>query len=360
MPFEIVQNDIVNMHVDAIVNTANPDPVIGSGVDYAIHQKAGPELLAARQQIGSIALGDAAITPGFRLAAKYVIHTVGPVWVDGKHQEEQLLSSCYQKSLALAKSYQCGSVAIPLLATGNYGFPKPFALQIAVCEISTFLLENELQIYLVVFDKAAFALSEKLFKSVSSYIDDNYVRSKTLDEYGEASLLDSHIAPRRRRDRLKQRLSGAVERTVEQSLTTQSAGHPGMLAGAACPTPAEDWGQLLKDLDAGFSETLLQLIDRTGKTDAEIYKKANVDRKLFSKIRNNPNYKPSKTTALAFAFALELDVNETRDFIRRAGFALSHSSKFDVIVEYFLVHQNYNVFELNEVLFAFDQPLIGT
>ena len=133
-----------------------------------------------------------------------------------------------------------------------------------------------------------------------------------------------------------------------------------MLAGAACPTPAEDWGQLLKDLDAGFSETLLQLIDRTGKTDAEIYKKANVDRKLFSKIRNNPNYKPSKTTALAFAFALELDVNETRDFIRRAGFALSHSSKFDVIVEYFLVHQNYNVFELNEVLFAFDQPLICT
>lgn len=337
MPFEIVRNDIVNMQVDAVVNTANPNPVIGAGVDSGIHKKAGHELLVARQKIGCIDFGDAAITPGFDLDARYVIHTVGPVWKDGSHREEQILSSCYRNSLTLAKEHGCESIAFPLIATGNYGFPKPLALQIAVREISTFLLENEMQVYLVVFGKKAFALSEKLFKSVSSYIDENYIRSKTLDEYGTESMYGSRLVTRRIR---------------EQECSDMSV-------GAAIPIDSDDWGQLLKDLDAGFSETLLQLIDRTGKKDSEIYKKANVDRKLFSKIRNNMDYRPSKTTALAFAFALELDVDETKDFISRAGFALSHSSKFDVIVEYFLVNRNYNVFELNEVLFAFDQPLIG-
>ena len=337
MPFEIVRNDIVNMQVDVVVNTANPNPVIGSGVDSGIHKKAGHELLVARRKIGCIDFGDAAITPGFDLDARYVIHTVGPVWKDGSHREEQILSSCYRNSLTLAKEHGCESIAFPLIATGNYGFPKPLALQIAVREISTFLLENEMQVYLVVFGKEAFALSEKLFKSVSSYIDENYIRSKTLDEYGTESMYGSRLVTRRIR---------------EQECSDMSV-------GAAIPIDSDDWGQLLKDLDAGFSETLLQLIDRTGKKDSEIYKKANVDRKLFSKIRNNMDYRPSKTTALAFAFALELDVDETKDFIGRAGFALSHSSKFDVIVEYFLVNGNYNVFELNEVLFAFDQPLIG-
>lgn len=355
MPFEIVRNDIVNMQVDAVVNTANPNPVIGSGVDSGIHKKAGHELLIARQKIGCIDFGDAVITSGFNLDAKYVIHTVGPVWEDGNHGEDQILSSCYRKSLELAKEYECESIAFPLIATGNYRFPEPLALQIAVREISTFLLENEMQIYLVVFGKEAFALSEKLFKSVSSYIDENYICSKTIDEYGMESVYGSRLETRRVRERLKQsnRIHGDIcpSQALEECLE--------MSVGVAVPMDSDDWGQLLKDLDAGFSETLLQLIDRTGKKDSEIYKKANVDRKLFSKIRNNMDYKPSKTTALAFAFALELDVNETKDFIGRAGFALSHSSKFDVIVEYFLVNRNYNVFELNEVLFAFDQPLIG-
>ena len=355
MPFEIVRNDITNMQVDAVVNTANPNPVIGSGVDSGIHKKAGRELLSARQKIGRIEFGDAVITPGFALEAKYVIHTVGPIWEDGNHGEEKILSSCYRKSLALAKEHQCESVAFPLIATGNYGFPKPLALQIAVREISTFLLENEMQIYLVVFGKEAFALSEKLFQSVNSYIDETYIRSKTLDEYGAESVYGSRPETRRIRERLKRgkrihediRPSKALEECLE------------MPASAAAPMASDDWGQLLESLDAGFSETLLQLIDRTGKKDSEIYKKANVDRKLFSKIRNNMDYKPSKTTALAFAFALELDINETKDFIGLAGYALSHSSKFDVIVEYFLLNRNYDIYELNEVLFAFDQPLIG-
>ena len=355
MPFEIVRNDIVNMQVDAVVNTANPNPVIGSGVDSGIHKKAGYELLTARQKIGCIDFGDVAITPGFGLDAKYVIHTVGPIWVDGNHGEEKILSSCYRKSLALAKEQGCESIAFPLIATGNYGFPKPLALQIAVREISSFLLENEMQIYLVVFGKEAFALSEKLFRSVSSYIDENYIRSKTLDEYGPENTYAARFERRRIRERRKQSDRIREDMYPSQALEECLA----MPAMAPAPMDSDDWGQLLKDLDAGFSETLLKLIDRSGKKDSEIYKKANVDRKLFSKIRNNMDYKPSKTTALAFAFALELDVDETKDFIGRAGFALSHSSKFDVIVEYFLVNRNYNVFELNEVLFAFDQPLIG-
>lgn len=349
MPFEIVRNDIVNMQTDAVVNSANPDPAVGSGVDSVIHSKAGHKLLLARQKIGPIGFGDAAITKGYGLNARYVIHTVGPVWTDGKQQEEQILSSCYRKSLELAKKYKCESVAFPLIATGNYGFPKALALQIAVREISRFLLENEMQIYLVVFDKGAFELSEKLFKSVSSYIDENYVSSRTVSKYGA----------RPKTMRVPDRIKPAANIQKNILPITTFAEHHDVLATAAMPMVAEDWGSLLKNLDAGFSETLLKLIDRTGKKDSEIYKKANVDRKLFSKIRNNMDYKPSKTTALAFAFALELDIEEAKDFIGRAGFALSHSSKFDVIVEYFLVNGNYDVFELNEVLFAFDQPLIG-
>ena len=347
MPFEIVRNDIVNMQVDAVVNTANPNPVIGSGVDNAIHQKAGHGLLAARQEIGSIDFGDAVITPGFDLDAKYVIHTVGPVWDDGNHGEGELLASCYRKSLALAKAHGCESIAFPLIATGNYGFPKPLALQVAIREISAFLLDHEMYIYLVVFDKEAFALSEKLFQSVSSYIDAHYVQAKMLEEYETGR-------PRRDAAKYSRKLS-APEYAPEPLCEYQSL----MICESSLPMDADEWDMVLKDLDAGFSETLLTLIDRTGKKDSEIYKKANVDRKLFSKIRNNPDYKPSKTTALAFAFALELNLDETKDFIARAGFALSHSSKFDVIVEYFLVNKNYNVIELNEVLFTFDQPLIG-
>ena len=293
MPFEIVRNDIVNMQVDAVVNTANPDPVVGSGVDAGIHKKAGHKLLVARQEIGSIDFGEAVITPGFDLDAKYVIHTVGPVWEDGNHREENILSSCYRKSLALAKTHKCESIAFPLIATGNYGFPKPLALQIAVREISTFLLENEMQVYLVVFGKEAFALSEKLFKSVSSYIDENYIRSKTFDDYGSEITYESRLENRRIRDKLKQ-----SNKIFRESCSQQKADECiDISAESGAPTADEDWKNLLDGLDEGFSRTLLHLIDRTGKKDSEIYKKANVDRKLFSKIRNNMDYKPSKTTA---------------------------------------------------------------
>lgn len=329
MPFEIVRNDIVNMKVDAIVNTANPRPIIGAGTDKAVHDKAGARLLLARKEIGNIAVGEAAITPAFDLNARYVIHTAGPIWRDGKSSEEALLASCFKNSLRLAKEKECESIAFPLISTGSYGFPKPLALQIAVREISSFLMENEMQVYLVVFEKQSFELSEKLFKSVSSYIDENYVSDKMSLEYGTSKL--------RRFDYEEMLL-----RESSYEITSKIPNLDGML----------------NNLDKGFSETLLDLIDRTGKKDSEIYKRANVDRKLFSKIRNNADYRPSKATALAFAIALELDLDETSDLLSRAGYALSQSSKFDVIVKYFIENKKYDIFELNSVLFEFDQPLI--
>lgn len=345
MPFEIVRNDIVNMKVDAIVNTASPLPGIGYGVDAAIHAKAGPELLEARKAIGAIPVGGAAITPGFALDARWVIHAVGPVWQGGSHGEEALLRSCYDTALHLAEKAGCESVAFPLLCAGNHGFPKALALQTAVSAFSSFLMDHDMYISLVVFGGESLALSEKLFRSVQQYIDDTYTQDKKLEEYGISDKRSIREAELEQTLRAQRRMRRLREDTCAYA--------------APASAPRQPLEELLRKTDAGFSETLLQLIDRSGKTDAEVYKRANVDRKLFSKIRNHPDYRPSKPTALAFALALELDLEETKDLIGRAGYALSHSSRFDIIVEYFILEKNYDLFELNQVLFQFDQPMIG-
>ena len=337
MPFEIVRNDITNMHVDAIVNTANPRPVIGAGTDSRIHEVAGPKLLEARKLIGSIEVGHAAITPAFDLNATYVIHTVGPVWLDGTHDEEMLLRSCYENSLNLAVQHGCQSVAFPLISTGNYGFPKDKALQIAISVFSTFLLEHEVQIYLVVFNRDSFKLSEKLFQSVASYIDENYAG---VVSYGATAR--RNLRPSRRRE-MEICEAGTVLEERE----------------ACAPIKALSLEDMLKGADAGFTETLLKLIDKTGKKDSEIYKKALLSKQHFSKIRNNPDYKPTKPTAIALALALELNLEETKDLIGRAGYALTNSSKFDLIIRYFIENQNYNIVEINMALYEFDQVLLG-
>ena len=337
MPFEIVRNDITNMRVDAIVNTANPRPVIGLGVDSAIHEKAGPQLLTARQEIGHIDMGCAAITPAFQLAAKYVIHTVGPVWDGGSYGEEDLLRSCYDNSLGLAVEHGCQSIAFPLISTGNYGFPKDKALQIAIAAFSEFLLEHEMQIYLVVFDQTSYKLSEKLFQGVASYIDQHYVDAWQMATYAAE-------APRINRRRWE------IDRCETMA----------MRECAPCASKAMSLEDMLKQADAGFTETLLKLIDQTGKKDSEVYKKANISKQHFSKIRNNPAYKPTKPTAIALALALELDLETTKDLIGRAGYALTNSSKFDLIIRYFIEQGNYNVVEINMALYEFDQPLLGT
>lgn len=343
MPFEIVRNDITNMTVDAIVNTANPKPVIGSGTDAGIHAKAGPALLEARKKIGNIPVGCSAITPGYGLDAKYVIHTVGPVWQGGGHEEETLLRQCYDSALNLALENRCKSIAFPLISTGNYGFPKDKALQIAIQAFSTFLLNHEMQIYLVVFHRDAFKLSEKLFRRVASYIDENYVASKETAEYG-ALFHRSNRSANRRRD------------TEYMEVCEDSAVLEKPLPCASKATSLED---MLKQADAGFTETLLKRIEKAGKKDSEIYKKANISKQHFSKIRSNPNYKPTKPTAIALALALELDLDATRDLIGRAGYALTGSSKFDLIIRYFIEQRNYNIIEINMALYEFDQPSLG-
>ena len=343
MPFEIVRNDITNMQVDAIVNTANPRAVIGLGVDSAIHEKAGPQLLAARQEIGPIAMGHAAITPAYQLHAKYVIHTVGPVWDGGSYGEDDLLRSCYDNSLHLAVEHDCQSVAFPLISTGNYGFPKDKALQIAIAAFSTFLLEHEMQIYLVVFDHTAYKLSEKLFQSVASYIDQHYVDYCQMATYGAP--VENRRSIRRRRD-----MDVCESAVLRECLP----------CAPMATSKAMSLEEMLKQADAGFTETLLKLIDKTGKKDSEIYKRANLSKQHFSKIRNNPAYKPTKPTAIALALALELDLDATKDLIGRAGYALTNSSKFDLIIRYFIEQGNYNVIEINMALYEFDQPLLGT
>ena len=345
MAFQIVRNDITNMCVDAIVNSANPRPVVGLGTDSSIHKKAGPELLAARQKIGPIPVGQAAITPAFRLPARYVIHTVGPVWDGGSYGEEKLLRSCYDESLKLALEHDCKSIAFPLIATNNYGFPKDKALQIAVAAFSEFLMEHEMLIYLVVFDRTAYRLSEKLVSSIASYIDDHYVEVWEASTYGgEKEYRQQNI--RRRRD---------LELYRESSVCEDAAPCAPMAMPKAASLP-----DFLKQADAGFTETLLKLIDKTGKKDSQIYKKANLSKQHFSKIRNNPNYKPTKQTAIALALALELDLEATKDLIGRAGYALSNSSKFDLIIRYFIEQGNYNVVEINIALYEFDQSLLGS
>ena len=333
MPFSILRNDITKMPVDAIVNAANESLLGGGGVDDCIHRAAGPELLAECRQLGGCRTGDAKITGAYRLPCKYVIHTVGPVWSDGRHGEQELLASCYRTSLALAKEHDCQTVAFPLIASGIFGYPKDQALRVAVDTIGEFLMENDMTVYLVIFDRASYQISGRLFADIAEYIDDHYVDAHT----------DSQ------RERMRRTLHAARKARAVCNETAEYMAAPA----------AGGLDDLLTHLDAGFSETLLQLIDRSGRKDSEVYKKANLDRKLFSKIRSNPDYRPSKSTALAFAIALELDLDETRDLIARAGYALSPSSKFDVIIEYFIRQKKYDIFEINEALFAFDQSLLG-
>ena len=333
MPLKIVRNDITKMMVDAIVNAANESLLGGGGADGAIHRAAGKELLSECRTLGGCKTGEAKITGGYNLPAKYVIHTVGPVYKDGKHGEKTLLESCYRESLSLAKNHGCETIAFPLISSGVYGYPKDKALKVAVDVISDFLLENEMTVYIVIFDKAAYGISEKLFSDITEYIDDNYVALHT--DYCRESM--PMCAP-------FSAAADSIDTPIRKSKKNFFK---------------DDLNKRIKQIDESFSQMLLRKIDEKGMTDAQCYKKANIDRKLFSKIRSDIHYKPSKPTAIAFAISLELSLEETEDMLRKAGFALSHSNKFDIIIEYFISNGNYNIFEINEALFAFDQVLLG-
>lgn len=333
MPLEIIRNDITKMKVDAIVNAANTDLRMGGGVCGVIFQTAGAhELQEACKKKGGCPTGQAVITDGFKLPAKYIIHTPGPIWQGGSKKEAEMLKASYENSLKLAAEYQCESIAFPLISSGIYGYPKEEALQIAISAISSFLLHHDLLVYLVVFDKNSFCISKKLFQSIHDYIGEYYVEEaektfelnriedyENIKLYQEADMLQGNI------------------HEIEKDLLIHR----------------------LNQLDESFSELLLRLIDEKEMTDVETYKRANMDRRLFSKIRNGGGYTPKKKTALALAIALQLNLEETMELLAAAGYTLSHSSKFDVIIEYFIQQANFNIHEINEALFAFDQPLLG-
>lgn len=336
MPLEIIRNTITEVHADAIVNAANSSLLGGGGVDGAIHLAAGAELLAECRTLGGCDVGQAKITKGYMLPAKYVIHAVGPVWQGGNSNEEQLLADCYKNSLLLAKEHHLESIAFPLISSGAFGYPRDKALKTAISVIGDFLLSNEMTVYLVVFDKASFMLTEKLFSSITQYIDDKYI-----EEHPYRS---------------------SIRIEAQQRIIEKYKDEP-VLFSIQEPTHEikhqRSLDDVVKQLGETFSQMLLRLIDEKGMTDADTYKKANIDRKLFSKIRNDRNYKPSKSTVLAFAIAMKLNPDETKDLLLKAGFALSNSSKFDIIIQYFIDEGNYNIFEINEALFAFDQNLLG-
>lgn len=339
MPFTIVRQDITKMNVDAIVNAANTDLQMGGGVCGAIFKAAGAaQLQAACDKLAPIKLGEAVITPGFDLPAKFVIHASGPVYDQwSREQSEQLLRDAYTNSLKRAVENKCKSIAFPLISSGIYGYPKDEALKVATSAIKDFLADHDLDVTLVVYDKSSYTVSRELLGAVKSYIDEHYV------ELHEVRRIQNfrQEAPQKADEHFSKRGRSRFENVLEASVSA----------------PALD--DLIGNLDEPFSQMLLRLIDAKKMTDVEVYKRANLDRKLFSKIRSNKGYMPSKRTAVALAIALKLSLNETDGLLERAGYALSHAVKFDVIVEYFITNGKYDVFEINEVLFEYDQPLLG-
>lgn len=351
MPLLLVRNDITKMTVDAIVNAANPSLLGGGGVDGAIHRAAGPELLAECRTLGGCRTGEAKLTGAYRLHARYVIHTVGPIWRGGGCGEEHLLRSCYRRSLELAADHGCETVAFPLISSGVYGYPKADAFRVATEAIAAFLDDHDLTVYLVLFDRAAFLLGGD-HDRVQSFIDDAYAEAELKKP---RNLYSNRWAREPRED------TGALyapDVLEDACLAPQAAPKP--LPSLEAKEKRQDLDHMLRQLDEGFSRTLLKLIDEKGMTDVQCYKRANVSRKLFSKIRSDPQYKPSKTTAVAFALALELTLPETQQLLSRAGFTLSRSSLADTIVEYCIREKRYNVLDVNELLFSYDQPLLGS
>ena len=343
MPFKIVRNDITKVKADVIVNTANPNPICASGTDLAIYEAAGKEqLLAERAGIGKIARGDIAVTGAYNLKAKYIIHTVGPVWTDGKHHEFEILENCYRKSLQKALKLECESIAFPLISTGVYGFPKNKALQIAVSVFSQFLTENEMEIILVVFDKGSFQLSGQIVGDIDSYIDANYVREIHRKEYPIRS---------RRSTRIK-------ELAEEDNYPLEEMTNTGMTE-LFMPLENISLEDQLANIGASFHDKLFELIDEAHLDNKDVWKRANLDRKHFSKIQCDQNYHPKKKTVMALCIALQLDLEQSKDLLARADWAFSPSSKVDLIVQKAIIDKQYNIMQLNVTLFKYTNEILG-
>ncbi|MBR3294979.1 MAG: macro domain-containing protein [Clostridia bacterium] len=324
MPFRIIRNDLTRVETDAIVNTANPHPVVGEGTDRAVYMAAGfEELLNERKKIGDIPVGAAAVTSGFALPCRYIIHTVGPVWKGGDHGEVKALSSCYRESLKLAGNLSCSSIAFPLISTGYYGFPKDIALETASSVIYDFLMDNDMDIYLVVYDRDSFDTSEKYFKDITSYIDDNLIM--TSDSVDNSMFLRDEI-----------RSSGRAGKAGNGSISDH-----------------------INRTEKTFQEHLLELIRIKDLKNSDIYHGANISKQHFSKMISNRDYHPSKNTACALAISLHLNLREAGILLAKAGYVLSRSSRFDLAVEYFLINRMYNIVNDNLILYDNGLELLG-
>lgn len=379
MLFQIVRNDITKMHVDAIVNTANPMPGYGAGIDSAVYEAAGKDkLLAKRHEIGTIDRGTAVITDGYQLPAKYIIHTVGTAWQGGKEGEEDIIRSCYRSVFKVASKNDISSLAIPLLASGSYGFPKGIALRIALSEIEAFMSGSDMAVYLVVFDEKSVSLSSELYGDIDEYINDNYVDEKNRVEYpdpydnnerdirgsesfaGGLATATIGSVPRflkankaqKRQKKGSSKKAGAIE-DEEEMLPSD------MCLSATILEEERSLDDVVNNLDKTFMELVFSFADAKGLTDVEVQKKANLDRKAFSKLKCGTTKNPSKSTALALAVALELDLDDTKDLLSRAGLALSPCSKQDVIVQYFIEKEAYDIYEINVALFEHGEQLLG-
>lgn len=341
MPLQVIRQDITKMRVDAIVNTTNEEMIGYSGVDLAIHTIAGAELDAECAKLAPLGLGQAKFSGAYGLPCKYVIHTSGPVWRGGLVGESIILRSCYIESLKLAVKSGCRSIAFPLISSGVYGYPKDQVLKFAIQTITEFLFDHELTVYVCVFDKESYSFSQKLFSDIQEFINDEYVDEHDEDFYE------------------------AFDGSVDEMPMAKCLQAP-MCADAMMPRKRETSSaagkslrEYMKQMDRSFQEMLFDLIDESGMTDVECYKKANVAKRTFSKIKSNKDYKPSKQTVIAFAISLQLDIDTTQELLATAGFTLSRSKVFDKIIRYFIHNGNYDIFEINEALFEFDQTLLG-
>jgi O-acetyl-ADP-ribose deacetylase (regulator of RNase III) len=319
MPFYVVRQDIIDMEVGAIVNPTQSEPIIGGSTDLHINKAAGVELLRERKTFGLLHTAQAIITKGYNLTAKYVIHTVGPTYIDGKSQEKELLMKTYQNCLNLASENNIESIAFPLISSGHFRFPKGLALDIAIQAFKVFLEEHDMVIYLVVYDNESYQLSKNRLYDVKSYIFQNMHNDYNIESYSMFEPLDD-------RNIISQK------RSLKDTL---------------------------KEVDETFTQKLFRFIKQKNLDDVEVYKNANMTRQHFSKIRSDDYYQPKKETAISLAIGLKLNLDETKDLLQSCGFALSQSSYFDLIIQYFIEHEIYDLYEINLVLYENDQKQLG-
>ncbi len=362
MALRIVRNDITKMDTEAIVNTAGQTPEVGDGCDVAVYMAAGYDRLhALRKEIGNVPQGEVFITPGFDLPAKYIIHAVSPLFVDGKSGEEEKLRSCYQKSLKLAKEKGIRSIAFPLISTGAYGYPKEEGLRIAIDEINDFLLKNDMDITIVVFDKRSTELGNKLYPDLEEYISHNYVCEKGEEEYGEAfagGAPDHHMESRRYERGLNMSRVFGKASAMKSSMAMPLGD---VMEDAAMMAPMQDSAEdmdedaigetiteRLRHAEDPFGVYLLYLIKSRGMTNAQVYNNVFITKQLFGKLNKDPeNYHPDKVTALKYCVGAQLNIDETKDLLARAGYALSPSDKRDIIFSYFITHEIFDITEID-------------